>query len=141
MIPGSIFSIISGFMNYSSNKLNSKKLENFEDNKVEKKIDELKHFEGAEAKCFITDIEANNIGKNFVKFLISFLLLIVILVYLYIFFWIPWSINEKKRVRTGELNKYRILIILGIFFPIINIFISTIDSEEFILNNNILEEK
>ena len=49
------------------------------------------------------------------------------------FFWIPWSVNELKRVGTRELNKYRILLILGIFFPFINIIISSYDAEEYII--------
>ena len=132
MIPGSIFSIISGFMNYSSNKLNSKKLENFKDNEKSKtKLAQVAELSVDTDKCLVSEIPSD-VGKGFIIYAISMVLIILFVIYLYMFFWIPWRVNELKRVGR-ELNKYRILLILGIFFPFINIIISSYDAEEYIV--------
>ena len=134
MIPGSIFSIISGFTNYSNE--NSKKLENFKDSEESKtKLDQVAKIFDDNDKCFIPLSPVVSIIFYIIIYMLSLLLIFVIFRITYI----PWIVNNKVRIGTKKLI-YKVLLIIGIFFPPINVFILMKDNNDYILSKKNLKD-
>ena len=93
MFPGSIFNIISTFINYSKN------IEKFKN-----------HYN-------------DNTYNHKAWFIIHVILLIILLIILfYYLLLVPWKYVGRKYEHSGKTNIYRFLLIIGfLFFPIANI--------------------
>ena len=93
MVPGSLFSLVSGFVDYSAKKCNLRKNENFQDHQG----------------------EAPNTGLFIVFMLI---LLCVLVLYFYSFLILPWRIAGSE----GKSIFFKIILVLCFFMiPLFNL--------------------
>ena len=92
MFPGSIFNIISTFINYSKN------IENFKNR---------------------NDNTYNHKAWFIIYVILLIILLIILFNYLLL---VPWKFVGRKYGSSGKTNTYRLLLIIGfLFFPVANI--------------------
>ena len=93
MIPGSLPSLVSGFVDYSAKKCNLRKTENFQDGNIN--------------------------AQNTVLFAILMIILFILVAfYFYVFLVLPWKISSSK----GQSFMFKLFLIFAfIMFPVFNL--------------------